>query len=176
MGAIFRITKIRVLIVAGLAVVIASLWFIPGPDNIGATVRIEFEEEVQQGQERQARVVVDSNTPVNSVDVAIRYQPDLLSVMNVSMDESRFDTQIFEPASDVDNHKVRFVQATLEPFKGEGALVGTIDFKAQKQGTPEFVFENAQVIAHDGNGTNVYYPKLPQSVGEWLVGLVQGKK
>ena len=171
----FQLTKIKLTLIIGLLVVVASLWLIPGPDREGATVRVIFEEEIHQGQERQAMVMVDSNVEVNSVDVSVVYPTELLEAQQADMDGAYFDTQIFEPEIQGPQGKVRFVQATLEPFEGEDGLVGTIDFKAYKQGKPEFQLDSAQVIAHDGQGTNVYYPKLQRSMGEWVSDFVAQK-
>ena len=120
--------------------------------------------------------MVDSNVTVNSLDIAIVYPADEIQVIGTSLADSRFATPIFEPMIEDKKHEVYFVQATLEPFEGESARVGTITFKAKKPAKPQIVVNpDSKVIAHDGEGTNVYQVELSRSVGEWLVDTLKGK-
>ena len=173
----FKSTQTKLLLIIGLLVVLASLWLIPGPSRQGAMVRITpNQQQVQQGYEWDAEVVVDSNVAVNSLDVAIVYPADEVKVIGTSLADSRFATPIFEPMIEDKKHEVYFVQATLEPFKGESARVGTITFKAKKPAKPQLMVNpDSKIIAHDGEGTNVYQMKLSRSVGEWLVDMLKGK-
>ena len=95
---IFRSTNIKLVFIIGLMLVITSLWLIPGPSRQGAMVRITpNQQQVQQGYEWEAEVVVDSNVAVNSLDVAIVYPADEIQVIGTSLANSRFATPIFEP-------------------------------------------------------------------------------
>ncbi len=174
---IFRISKIKLVLIIGVLVVVGSLWLIPGPARKGAMVTITpNRQQVQQGYEWQATIHLNANVTVNALDIALGYPADEVQVLRTSLDNSRFETKVFEPTVAHDKHEVYFVQATLQPFTGQGGQVGTITFKAKKPAKPEInVSPHSKIIAHDGKGTNVYQTQLTRSVGEWLVDLVKGK-
>lgn len=175
---LFKSNQTKFLIVIGLIIVVASLWFIPGPERRGATVKIiPNGEQVQQGFEWQADVIIESNVAVNALDIAVMFPDDEVTVKETSLDSSRFETKIFEPMLEEQKHEIYFVQATLEPFTGQDGLAGTITFKAKKPAKPRIeIAPGSKIIAHDGNGTNVFQTSLSRSVGVWLVDLVRGKR
>lgn len=167
-----QMTKIKLVIGAGVLLAVASLWLIPGPDRQGATVRVEADEVIHQGQHRQATVVVDSNVEVNAADIVVKYDGGSLKAVDASMETGVFATTVFEPQIDAGAQTVRFVQAALTPFNGDGAVVGYIEFEAIQQTEPEFDTSQSKIIRHDGSGSNVYQPALTQSVGQWVWGMI----
>jgi hypothetical protein len=168
--SLLKPSKVKLVVVAGLAVVVGSLWLIPGPDRIGAMVVVSPNDRMsQQGQEWTANVRIVSNVPVNAADVLLRYPADLVEVQQVEADEVRFETSVFEPTHTSGRAEVHFVAATLEPHQGEGGSIGVIQFRAKKPGVSRISVAEAVVVRHDGNGTDVYQSDLQRTVGEWML-------
>ena len=166
-------TKIKLVIVAGLAIVLASLWLIPGPDKQGAMIMIDPQQpQVQQGKQWTATITVHSTVQVNAADVVVSFPTDEVEIMAADMEDVDFSTPIFQPEVDTDNGQVHFVQASLQPRTGHSSL-GHVRLKAKKSSHPKATVEG-QIISHDGQGTNVFYQTIHQSVGQWLTGRIFG--
>lgn len=163
-------------IAAGLLltfIVAMVLLYVPGPSRLGATVVIEPNSHIgQAGQNWTAKVYVETNQPINSVDTTIHYDANLVQIGQADVDSSDFEMKVFEPSIDTNHHQVRFVQTSLQSYDDRKVLVGEITFKGVKQGYIQMTTSQTKVVADDGKGTNIYKPSLTQSLAQWLLGLV----
>ncbi len=172
LSVINRHKKIVLALIIILVMVAAMLW-LPGLDRRGATIAIDPPNTLNQaGQLWTASVAVKSNQPVNSVDTTISYDPSLVEVQNVDISDSDFEMKVFEPIVDTKAGTIRFVQTSLQSHEGQ-STIATIDLKGIKQGQLKFGVNQTKIVADDGQGTDLFYPKLNQSLGSWLLSLIK---
>lgn len=154
-----------------LVVTLVILGIIPGPHRQGAEIIIDPAQLLNQaGSTWTAKVYVNSTTSVNSVDTTIHYNSDLVQVQGISIDQADYDMPVFQPQHDPAQATIRFTETTLNPRQGL-SLVGQVEFKGLKQGNLVLSHSQTKIIAADGQGTNLYVPRLRQSILMWLIRL-----
>jgi hypothetical protein len=136
-----------------LVLAIVAFW----PVQPAAVAVVDLQPEVDKvtaGQTFTQTVTVQSGQAANAVDVTVRYPIDMLQVVSTDTKGSRFDMVLFQPKVDAGHGNVRFVQATIVPFSGNGGKVGTITFKARKSGSVSEQI-GAKVVANSSSGTDL---------------------
>lgn len=170
----FRPNIITILAIT-FVLTLGLLALIPGPERAGAEIVIDPPHLLNQaGATWTAKVYVRTNQPVNSVDTTIHFDPQLVELQQADIDQSDFDMTVFKPQINQDQGTVRFVQTTLSAPQKDQSLVGQLDFKGIKQGHMELNHSQTTIVAHDGQGTNLYQPQLRQSLLLWLVRHIPG--
>lgn len=169
-----RFKKVVKVALALLIVGVTALCLIPGPDRSGATISITPNNLLNQaGQTWTAKVFVQTNQPINSVDTTIHFDPSLVEVKDIDNSDSAFEMKVFEPTLNQSQATVRFVQTSLQSYDDQQALVGTITFKGIKQGQLHLTPQQTKIVADDGQGTDLFHPVLSQSLGQWLLTMVK---
>ena len=97
-----------------------------------------------------------ARTAVNAVGGSIRFNSENADILDVSQKNSIINLWAEEPTFLEEKRGVSFQGGILSEggFVGEGPLM-KIFFKPRKTGKITLAFENPQVLAHDGKGTNV---------------------
>ncbi len=94
--------------------------------------------------------------PINAASGQLVYNPDRLEIINVSKIGSVFNIWLEEPNYSNLEGLLRFQGGLPTPgFIGNGGTVLHIIFKAKTPGTTSLVWKKAEILAHDGKGTNV---------------------
>lgn len=109
-----------------------------------------------EGKAFSVDVVLLAKDPVNTVGVTLEYDPTLLEVLGISKKGSVVNLWIEEPSYDEGLGSVRFSGGITLPkgFTGKGKLA-TILFRARTLGEARVKITNANVLAHDGSGTDI---------------------
>jgi hypothetical protein len=98
---------------------------------------------------------VPGGDSINAVEASLTFDPELLSVVNVSKDGSVFSLWTTEPTFSNTAGTIEFGGGSPTPFTTTSNIVN-VTFRAVSAGTASVVFDNASVLAADGRGTDVY--------------------
>ena len=140
--ALFFLTAVLVPVSAQAAG--ASLMFSP------------LSESFTVGDNIQVEVRVDTDgTPVNAVQATVYFPADNLEALNISKNNAVFSLWPVEPVFDNLNGMIYFVGGLPHPGFSNGENIITIEFKVKKEGSVKLTFDKAEVLADDGEGTNI---------------------
>jgi hypothetical protein len=123
----------------------ASLYLSPS----AATYRV--------GETFQVSMFVSSaDQAMNACESAISFSTDKLEVISVSTKNSIFSLMVENPTFSNANGVVNFSGIVLNPgYTGKSGRLVTINFKAKALGKATVSIGSAQVLANDGQGTNI---------------------
>lgn len=122
----------------------ATLNFNPsvGSYNVGDTLRVKV-------------FVSSPNTSVNAVSAKVSYPKDMLDLTSISKAGSVISLWAQEPSYSNANGTAVFEGVMLSGYNGSSGTIVTLVFKALQSGTANIKFSNAEVLANDGDGTNI---------------------
>lgn len=92
---------------------------------------------------------------VNAVEASLKFDPAVLSVVNVSKTGSVFSLWTTEPTYSNSAGTITFGGGSPSPFTAQSNLV-SVTFRAVAAGTGALTVSSASVLAADGRGTDVY--------------------
>lgn len=101
---------------------------------------------------------VAGSVPLNAISGSILFPPDQFSIVSVSKSSSILNFWVTEPAFSAGSGVVRFEGVVLGGFSGQSGTVVAINVRPLKEGTASARFQNAQVLANDGQGTDITGP------------------
>lgn len=104
------------------------------------------------------KVVASSSTPFNAVSGVVSIPSSVFSISSVSKAASVLNFWVTEPSMSKSSGTVKFEGVTLGGFTGTSGTVATISLKAVKEGTGAISFKSGQVLANDGQGTDITGP------------------
>lgn len=97
---------------------------------------------------------------VNAVEASLSYDPAVLSVVSVSKNGSAFSLWTTEPAFSNSAGTIEFGGGSPTPFTSASNLL-SVTFRAVAAGEGRVAFNEASVLAADGQGTDVYENGVP---------------
>lgn len=147
---------------------------------IGASLYISpLQEDPRSGTNFTLTIKTDSlSQPINAVNGRLIFNPDKLEIINVSKIGSIFNIWLEEPNFTNLEGKLSFQGGVPRPgFLGNGGTVLHIIFKAKTPGIASIVWEKAEILAHDGKGTNILtnLQNYNFAINEPLTSLSQGE-
>jgi Cohesin domain len=153
--------KARAAIVLGTA--LAFLWGLAAPAApaafaAGAALSFSPASGTEAvGSTFTVNVMVDSGggVGINAADGKISFDPTLLSVASVSKDSSIFNLWVTDPTFSNTDGTITFSGGGTTAYSGSAGTVMTVTFKVLAAGTASLKFSSADVLAADGQGTNV---------------------
>lgn len=109
------------------------------------------------GQTFQVGVFVSStDQAINTCQSTITFPPDKLEVASVSTKSSVFNLMVANPTCTSNKGCVDFSGIVLNPgYTGTRGLLATINFRAKAEGQAKVVISEGQVLANDGDGTDI---------------------
>ena len=99
-------------------------------------------------------VLVSSSEAMNAASGVVLFPTDLMSVEYVNKG-SVLNFWVTEPSYSNATGKVNFEGVSLSGFQGSNGSVLTIAFRAKKTGSADIKFSTGQVLANDGQGTDI---------------------
>jgi hypothetical protein len=96
---------------------------------------------------------------VNAVSAYIKFSKDILSLSSISKVGSIINLWAQEPSFSNGDGLASFEGVILNGYTGNSGDAVTLVFKAKSSGEAKITFNNASVLANDGNGTDVLYTK-----------------
>lgn len=106
------------------------------------------------GDRVAVKVVVSSDKPFNAVSGVLSY-PDIFDVDSVSKIGSVLDFWVTEPIISRSGKTIKFEGVALGGFNGASGNILVINLRAVKAGSGTFSFQSGQILANDGEGTDI---------------------
>jgi hypothetical protein len=100
--------------------------------------------------------VRNNEQAINAISGALTFPTDMLSVVSLSKSGSIIKLWPEEPSYSNTNGTVKFEGVILNPgYSGVSGKVISITFLSKKEGNTSVIFASGQVLANDGEGTDV---------------------
>jgi hypothetical protein len=114
----------------------------------GQTIMVDTEFKME--------LKVSSQIPVNAFAGVVIFDEDILQVVKIDYNTSIADLWAKEPWHNRGEGTIAFIGGSTMPggFIGTGALL-SVTFKALAVGNTSLTLRDAQILAHDGRGTDV---------------------
>lgn len=104
-----------------------------------------------------AFMVNSGGQAINAAEATINFPTDKLDVKSVSKSGSIFSLWAVDPKFSNASGTIYFSGGKPSPgYKGSAGKIITVTFQAQATGSAKLTISGAQVLANDGQGTNVY--------------------
>ncbi len=107
------------------------------------------------GSRVSVKVIVTSGVPFNAVSGTLSFPSSVFTVESVSKANSILDFWVTEPIVQKNPETVKFEGVVLGGFLGSSGTVITINLRAIKSGSGNFAFQSGQILANDGEGTDI---------------------
>ncbi|NVN97346.1 hypothetical protein HXX01_03910 [Candidatus Nomurabacteria bacterium] len=101
---------------------------------------------------------------VNAISANIKFSNDVLSLSSISKSGSIINLWAQEPSFSNGDGVASFEGVVLNGYTGNSGEAVTLVFRAKAAGTAKLSFNNASILANDGNGTEVLYSKGTGSI------------
>ncbi len=137
--------------------ILSFLFFIAAPISTYAAASISFSpsgDTVSVGERITVRVTVATDTPLNAISGDITIPPSSFTIESVSKSGSVLNFWVTEPSISRTTGVVHFEGVILNGFQGTGTVL-TFVIRPTTVGTSTVSFSNAQILANDGEGTNI---------------------
>ncbi len=106
------------------------------------------------GQRVIVNITVSSDVSMNAASGVLSFPTDLLSVEYVNKG-SVLNFWVTEPSYSNASGRINFEGVSLSGFQGSNGSVLTVALRAKKAGQATIAFESGQVLANDGQGTDI---------------------
>jgi hypothetical protein len=100
------------------------------------------------------KVIVSSDQSINAISGLVKF-PEILTVESISKAGSVLNFWVTEPSVSRTLNTANFEGVSLTGFLGSYGDVVTIRLKAIREGTGSIALSSGQVLANDGNGTDL---------------------
>lgn len=100
-------------------------------------------------------VVSSSDAPLNAISGTLSFPSSLFSVQSISKAGSVLNFWVAEPTFSASSGIVQFEGVSLSGFQGNDGTVVTVVLRALKVGSGTVSFQSGQVLANDGQGTDI---------------------
>lgn len=108
------------------------------------------------GDKVTVQVIVSSDTPINAVSGIVSFPNSIFSIDSISKAGSILNFWVSEPSFSQSAGTFQFEGVTLGGFAGGGTKnVVTATLRAVKPGSGVIAFKSGQILANDGQGTDV---------------------
>lgn len=132
--------------------------FISSAQQLGASLYIApLAENPRAGSNFTVTIKVDSlGQPINAGRGILTFNKDKLEIINISKIGSVFNLWVEEPNFSNLEGTLKFQGGVPKPgFIGNGGAVLHVIFKAKAPGITSLVWKDGEVLASDGQGTNI---------------------
>lgn len=108
------------------------------------------------GEQISLQVIVSStDAPLNALSGTLSFPSSLFSVQSISKVGSILNFWVTEPTFSISSGIVQFEGVSLSGFQGNTGTVVTVVLLALKVGSGAVSFQSGQVLANDGQGTDI---------------------
>lgn len=107
------------------------------------------------GERVTVRVNISGDRPLNAVSGAVTFPPQFFTIESISKTGSILNFWVTEPSFSKASGQVLFEGVALSGFAGGAGTVMTVTLRPVKEGSGQITFEAGQILANDGQGTNI---------------------
>jgi hypothetical protein len=138
-------------------IAIVSLLFIISPrcTHAAALSIAPSSGTFEVGNRVSLKVIATSSVPFNAVSGILSYPASVFSVESVSKAGSILNFWVTEPTLVTANNTIKFEGVSLGGFLGSSGTVITVNLRAAAVGSGSFSFQSGQILANDGEGTDI---------------------
>lgn len=158
-GNIIPVTLVASALVGFIAAM--GFIFVPSTPDFIADMRLEpLQKTIALGESFEVDVIVQAAIPVNVFAGELSFDSDTLEVQSISYNTSIADLWAEEPWYSNGDGTLNFIGGTTRRggFFGTDKLI-TITFIARNEGAGSLYITDAQILKHDGFGTDITLPK-----------------
>lgn len=147
-----------------LFIIIFVLSFSSSSVAMAMSVSMYSVKEVNVGESFKVLLSLDSDeTPINSVDIVVEFNPELLTFVGFRDNDTLVKTWIEKPEAEGDKINMKGIipggvsgvyDSNNKNLK-EIPIVNLL-FKAKNKGNAEFIFNKSNILKNDGLGTSLY--------------------
>jgi len=152
-------------IVCALFVCTPFLAFYPNPVFSAESTYMYFAggETTAVGSVFTTEVMIDTEEPVNALDVEITYPADKLKFLRANDAGSIVSIWQSKPAVRTPG-TIQLTGGMFKPFQGKGGRITSLSFRVETLGEATLSFSKHNIYAADGKGTEVFASSLPSVV------------
>jgi len=108
------------------------------------------------GDQVRVKVIVSSgDAPLNAISGTLSFPSSLFAIQSISKADSILNFWVAEPVFSASSGTVQFEGVSLSGFQGNSGTVVTVVLRALKVGSGTVSFQSGQVLANDGQGTDI---------------------
>lgn len=107
------------------------------------------------GDRVSVRVLASSNESLNAISGVLSFPTSYFTIESVSKNASILNFWVTEPTFSKGAGTAKFEGVALSGFSGSGGTVVTVTLRALKAGQASVTFQSGQVLANDGQGTDI---------------------
>jgi hypothetical protein len=101
------------------------------------------------------RILATGDTSLNAISGDILFPVSVFSIESVSKASSILNFWVTEPTFSKSSGLVKFEGVALGGFSGKSGTVVTVNLRANKIGSGKVSFKSGQILANDGEGTDI---------------------
>lgn len=110
---------------------------------------------LEVGQKITLQLMVSADQSINAISSLISVPTSIFTIESVSKNSSILNFWVTEPSFSSANGTINLEGVTLGGYSAGNGNIVTITLKAKSVGTDSIVIKNGQILANDGQGTNV---------------------
>jgi hypothetical protein len=110
---------------------------------------------VTVGSRLTLKIIASGDVSFNAVSGVVSFPTSIFTIESVSKTSSILNFWVTEPTISKSVGTVKFEGVSLGGFQGTSGTVVTVTLKAIKVGTGKVTFQSGQILANDGEGTDI---------------------
>jgi hypothetical protein len=138
-----------------IALLFSFLSFIPGKIFAADLSIVPGSGSFKVGDQVVVRIQLNSDVATNAISTEVAFPTSILSLDSVSKTGSILNFWVTEPVISKSEGTIKLEGVALNGFSGGTGTVATITFHAIKDGNGRVSFKSGQVLANDGQGTDI---------------------
>lgn len=138
-----------------LALFLFLFTFIPFISKAADLTITPYTATYEVGDTVTLQVVTSTNVPLNAISANIVIPKTIFSIESVSKAGSILNFWTSEPSFSKSTNTISLEGVSLGGFQGTAGTVITIRLKAIASGNGKIVFQSGQILANDGQGTDI---------------------
>lgn len=137
------------------AIVSVCVFFLPLFTHAASLMISPANSTYSVGDKVVVKILVNSTTPINAVSSNLVVPTNIFAIDSVTKESSILNFWVTEPSFSNKNGAITFEGVSLGGYPGGTGEVVTLRLRAIGEGRGNITIQSAQILANDGQGTNV---------------------
>lgn len=138
-----------------LLVLLLTFFALPFTINAATLSVSPVSSTYEVGERVTVRIVVSSTAPINAVSGIVSFPTDIFAIESISKAGSILNFWVTEPNFSQGAGTLQFEGVALGGYSGGTGTVVIATLRAVKTGSGSIYFKSAQILANDGQGTDI---------------------
>jgi hypothetical protein len=131
---------------------------------LAASISFSSGSSYRVGDIISAKIIVNSDIPINAVSAHISYPVDKLAISSISKSGSIISLWAKEPSFSNVNGTAILEGIILNGYSGNYGNIVTVNFRTKQEGQAPLDFIKVSILANDGNGTEIPATKISSTI------------